>query len=649
MSPASQPTDLPEYATRRRDVERLFEQTARPLSSALQEQAHEVASRVFGLGGEALRPVRPGDSLGPYRIERLLGLGGQAYVYAARHHHLDRRVALKVPRAEVAERLLKEARLAARLEHPRIVRVEAVEEADVHGATVPYLVMELCGGGSLDELLERHPEGLPLERVREVSAAILQALGFAHRQGVVHRDVKPGNVLLDDHGQVKLADLGIGKLSADDAGLQQSIALTGVSREGVVVGTPLFMAPEQLEPARLRGASIDGRADLFSFGKLLFVMLTGATPSTIRPPSRLRPGLDPAWDDLVFGLVEEDRERRFADADAVLAALAAVPEPRPAPPVEVVVTPRAATSEAPALPAPPARADPPPAVRIRPRGGRLARGAFLLLALLSGGLSGFLIYRGTQLADVANVVHQHAWWCSFRMTGRALAFEWGLLAAGALIGGLLVSWFRRAVGRAGRDPGLIGALALGLPFVAWPAALFAGRAGLVRPLEEAVSVTVSHAEFMALVVASGALSLFLGPVVAWALGRPRHAPSEPEPAAPTRPEPTVRARPRRRRRAGGGGVVLRILGVITGLLTLSGALLLAVAGVVLLIVAASFRGCAQAMGASVPGGVVDPAAATLWSAGVGGGVVLGLVLVVACLVGLFRRPRRRSPRALPED
>src|SRR5581483_5689007 len=109
-------------------------------------------------------------------------------------------------------RLLREAELAAHLEHPSIARVE-----DIHlDGPVPFLVMELCEGGSLDDLPDAHPNGLPLERVRAIATAVLEALAFAHEKGVIHRDIKPANILFDRNGTLKVSDFGIGTLAESD-------------------------------------------------------------------------------------------------------------------------------------------------------------------------------------------------------------------------------------------------------------------------------------------------------------------------------------------------------------------------------------------------------------------------------------------------
>jgi serine/threonine protein kinase len=343
----SPPAAEPARDVRRPEVMSLFTRSGDPLPEPLREATRRVAWRLFvegeGTGGAKL-PLALGQRVGPYRALRLLGQGGQGWVYEAVHEQLEKRVALKVPRPELADRLLAEARLAARLSHPRIVQVQDV----VTDAPLPYMVMELCPGGSLEQRLELHPEGLPLEEARRVVEAVLEALAFAHARGVVHRDVKPGNVLFDERDQPRLADLGTGAV-AHVPDLQHSVAPTGGDALAIE-GTPLYMAPEQERPALLAGAALDGRADLFALGKLLYRLLTGSSPATVRPVSRVRPELDPAWDELLFRLLEEDRERRPASAEAALAELRRLPGPRPAR-VELEVRPRPTPPPPPPRPA----------------------------------------------------------------------------------------------------------------------------------------------------------------------------------------------------------------------------------------------------------------------------------------------------------
>ncbi|MFC1705764.1 protein kinase [Planctomycetota bacterium] len=301
---------------RRPEVARLFERAVPWPDEPAREQAREASNRIFGVSPDVERPLPAGTTLGAYRVVKLLGGGGQAYVYEAEHLQLGRRAALKVPRRAYAARLLREARTSAQLAHPAIVKIENV----VQEGERPFLIMELCPGGSLADRLATKPEGLPLDEVVRVATRVLKALDLAHRHGLVHRDIKPQNIVLDADGEAKLTDFGIGLWALQSPSLRHSQGLTGTAT-GRIAGTPLYMAPEQEEPDLLDGAALDGRADLFAFGKVLFEMLTGASPRTIRPPSRLRTELPPGWDEVVFRLLEERRERRFPDAEAVLAAL----------------------------------------------------------------------------------------------------------------------------------------------------------------------------------------------------------------------------------------------------------------------------------------------------------------------------------------
>ncbi len=219
---------------------------------------------------------------------------------------------------------------------------------DVAGS---YEVLSVLGsGGQAVVYLAQH------QKIgRSVAASVLRALAFAHRSSVVHRDVKPANILFDKNGEPKVADFGIGTMSAAD-GLSVSVELSQLS---LLAGTPLYVAPEQENPDLRVDGRLDGRADLFSFGKVLFQMLTGASPRTIRPPTRLRKGLDPAWDEFVFKLLEERPQDRFASAEAALAAL-----------------PGEGSGGAAPAPAPPAAAPPAPArplVVVQPRDAEAAR------------------------------------------------------------------------------------------------------------------------------------------------------------------------------------------------------------------------------------------------------------------------------------
>jgi serine/threonine-protein kinase len=310
----------------RSEVLQLFEPIPDETPSSVRARARELSARY--LQKDEGLPLAPGDAAGPYEVLEVLGSGGQAVVYKARHRQIGRHVALKVPRREVGDRLLREAELAAHLEHPSIARVEDIR---LEGP-VPFLVMELCEKGSLDDALEAHREGLPLDHALPIAQSILEALAFAHEKGVVHRDVKPANILFDKQGVLKVSDFGIGTMARGDT-LSESL---DASQRTLLAGTPLYVAPEQEDPSLRVNGRLDGRADLFSFGKLLYQMLTGASPRTMRPVSRLNPKLGPAWDDYVWKLVEERPENRFASAKAALEAMpvaggsAAVVRPEPA-------------------------------------------------------------------------------------------------------------------------------------------------------------------------------------------------------------------------------------------------------------------------------------------------------------------------------
>jgi eukaryotic-like serine/threonine-protein kinase len=214
-----------------------------------------------------------GAQIGPYEILSPLGAGGMGEVYRARDPRLDRAVAIKVLRSPQGasptqlERFQREARSLARISHPHICTLHDVGE---HGG-VAYLVMELLEGETLADRLERG--AIPLEQALTIAVQIAEALDALHKKGIVHRDLKPANVMLTSGG-VKLLDFGLAKLRDKeyDSDLQptQSLALTD---QGSVLGTLPYMAPEQIE-----GHDVDARTDIFSFGVVVFEMITGRRP-----------------------------------------------------------------------------------------------------------------------------------------------------------------------------------------------------------------------------------------------------------------------------------------------------------------------------------------------------------------------------------
>jgi serine/threonine protein kinase len=206
-----------------------------------------------------------GRQLGAYALQRLLGHGGMSRVYLARDVRLGREVAIKVLEAHLAdqpgfrERFVREARVAAALDHAHIVPIY-----DVGEDPLLYLVMPYLSGGSVQQLVSRAP--LPLAEAVSYTTQVADALGYAHRSGVIHRDVKPANMLIHADGRVMLSDFGLAKIWAGDA--------PSIPRRHPDAGTPEYMAPEQV-----RGQS-GTRSDLYALGVVLYLLLTGHLPFT---------------------------------------------------------------------------------------------------------------------------------------------------------------------------------------------------------------------------------------------------------------------------------------------------------------------------------------------------------------------------------
>jgi serine/threonine protein kinase len=216
-----------------------------------------------------------GEVLAHYRILRKLGGGGMGVVYEAEDLKLGRRVAVKfIPESlahdpKALQRFLREARAASALNHPNICTIYEVEE---HNSR-PFIVMEMLEGESLKQRL--HGKPLPLEDVLEIGIQVADALEAAHSKGIVHRDIKPGNIYVSPRGQAKILDFGLAKLGPE----QQTFSSDGSSSaaldqeltaEGVVPGTAVYMSPEQV-----RSEEVDARSDLFSFGVVLYEAATG--------------------------------------------------------------------------------------------------------------------------------------------------------------------------------------------------------------------------------------------------------------------------------------------------------------------------------------------------------------------------------------
>jgi serine/threonine protein kinase/predicted ATPase len=212
-----------------------------------------------------------GTRLGSYEIIEEVGKGGMATVYRAYQPNVDRFVALKVIQKSITndtnamERFQREARLVARLEHPHILPVY-----DFDGASdPPYIVMRYLEGGSLKELMKRGP--LPLDEIAYLLQQIGAAMDYAHRQGIVHRDLKPSNIMIDRDGNAFVTDFGIARIAAANAEAEHE---RGITQTGSVIGTPDYMAPEQ----GMGRGDIDGRADIYSLGVMLFQLITQKLP-----------------------------------------------------------------------------------------------------------------------------------------------------------------------------------------------------------------------------------------------------------------------------------------------------------------------------------------------------------------------------------
>ena len=272
---------------------------------------------------------------GRYRIEAKLGEGGMGGVYRALHLKLERPVAVKVlhetfrDAKDVVQRFEREARTLSTLQHPNIVTITDFGVAE----GLPYLVMELIEGTDLDTLVETGG-ALPVERTLALMTQVLRSLSYAHASGIVHRDLKPGNVLLrvlpDGTDHVEVLDFGLAKFIDDgSAGRPASPKLT---RAGTILGTPAYMAPEQIEGQ----AAVDARTDVYAAGVMFFELLAGRLPflhedpgSMLRahlvdtPPKLrgLRPEVPAALEALIERALAKAPEARFADGGAMLAAL----------------------------------------------------------------------------------------------------------------------------------------------------------------------------------------------------------------------------------------------------------------------------------------------------------------------------------------
>ena len=224
-----------------------------------------------------------GQLLGHYRIDSKLGEGGMGVVYRAFDTHLDRAVAIKVLRADATasperkRRFVQEAKSASALNHPNIIHIYDINTASLPDGPTDFIAMEFVPGKTLDHCIGKN--GLSLKDTLKYGIQIADALSRAHAAGIVHRDLKPANIIVADDGRVKLLDFGLAKLTekTDDDSQDATATMTAQespqTEEGAIVGTVAYMSPEQAE-----GKKVDARSDIFSFGSVLYEMVTGSRP-----------------------------------------------------------------------------------------------------------------------------------------------------------------------------------------------------------------------------------------------------------------------------------------------------------------------------------------------------------------------------------
>ncbi len=296
------------------------------LNSAPTQRLRRPSDESIAVGERRLLDTLRQLTLGEYEILGEIGRGGMAVVFVAHDIALDRKVAIKVMSPAlmlmdegIQDRFKREARTAASLSHPHIIPVYSVREAK----DLVYFVMKFVLGRSLESVV-KDIGALPIPMVQTVLTQAGGALGYAHRHGVVHRDVKPGNIMLDEEGWVVVADFGIAKVAEQ----------RGLTMTGGVVGTPAYMSPEQCS-----GREITGAADQYSLGVVAYEMITGGQPfegrtmvtqmydhchTKPRPVSELRPDCPPGVADAVMRMLEKEPEERWPSIEDAVAAIGSV-------------------------------------------------------------------------------------------------------------------------------------------------------------------------------------------------------------------------------------------------------------------------------------------------------------------------------------
>jgi serine/threonine protein kinase len=292
-----------------------------------------MTGRAPGASQDPASPVQLGEVLlGKYRVDRVLGAGGIGIIVAAHHLQLDERVAIKflLPDAlqspDVVARFAQEARAAVKIKSEHVVRV--IDVGTLSSGS-PYMVMEYLEGADLSAILSRRGP-MPVEEVVGLVLQACEALAEAHALGIVHRDLKPANLFsiarADGSPSVKVLDFGISKVTTPGADM-------GMTKTSAIVGSPLYMSPEQMRSAK----SVDARTDIWSLGAILYELLSGLPPFTGEslpevcvnimntPPAALyavRPDLPPRLEGVILCCLEKDRQNRYANIAELAIALA---------------------------------------------------------------------------------------------------------------------------------------------------------------------------------------------------------------------------------------------------------------------------------------------------------------------------------------
>jgi serine/threonine protein kinase len=364
--------------------------------------AQGLATVTGGEAGSALPDVGEIQMRFPqFEILECLGRGGMGIVYKARQKSLNRLVAIKVlaPEREhdshFAARFTREAEILARLNHPHIVTIHDFGES----GGLFYLVMEFVDGVNLRDILS---EGrMEPRQALAIVPEICDALQYAHDQGIVHRDIKPENILLDRNGRVKVADFGIAKLAGVEVGNASDggPVASHLTAAGKVLGTPAYMAPEQMtEPDK-----VDHRADIYAVGAVFYQMLTGETPKESAPPPSRKVTIDVRLDEIVLRALEKDPERRYQKVSEVRTRLDTLGAPPPSPALSSSV---------------------PQSISIRHLLASVI--AFVALSILiGGGVVSYLMIKKGAARDTSQAESDYAWklWNDQRFPEAREAFE----------------------------------------------------------------------------------------------------------------------------------------------------------------------------------------------------------------------------------